>query len=608
MGQSLINTETGSYEKWAQKIAEAIASVLKIDVTIMDDDFMRIAGTGQYKVALGKRIERKTAFDYCLQNGVPYMIERSADHPICVECPQMNDCREEAEICVPIFCRQDVIGVIGMVAFSKGQKETFLADSDTYLNYVQKMAALLGAKYVEIDMADKNALLSKRLETIIGMISEALIVYSIDGKVIYENAALGKLLEEVHFQGKRHFFAKLWQHKTVQRFIASMAESWEMQELLMEENGNHYSFMVSIRRLSGHDDSREMIITLQNFKKIEKKIMQTSAGTQVPFSFDDIIGSSSAIDEVKALARQAATSDSSIFIMGESGTGKEIFARAIHNASKRRYQPFIPINCGAIPDELLESELFGHEKGAFTGAFRTKIGKFEVADNGTIFLDEIGEMPIHLQVKLLRVLQEQEICRIGSNQIKKINIRVISATNQDILQKMKAGTFRADLYYRLNIIPIEIPPLCERKHDILELADYFLTYYAKLLHHDICTLTDDAKSLLCKYHWPGNVRELQNVMEYAVGLNRDGVIDTDTILTRLRIKEEPLSPVQRRAVSSLAVYLDECEASYLCQAVKAWRNGEKTEQDICSELKISRATLYRKLRRHEISINIDTVS
>jgi two-component system NtrC family response regulator len=252
-----------------------------------------------------------------------------------------------------------------------------------------------------------------------------------------------------------------------------------------------------------------------------------------------IIAESNKMKEVLSLAVRVAQSSSSVLLYGESGTGKELLARAIHYSSPRRTKRFVAISCAALPETLLESELFGYEKGAFTGAVKSKPGKFEVANGGTLFLDEIGDIPLSIQVKLLRVLQEREIERLGSNEPRKVDVRIISATNQKLEEKIKEGKFREDLYYRLNVVTIEIPPLRERKEDIIPLANHFLEKFKRELGKPIEGFTREARELLLSYNWPGNVRELQNVIERAVVLTRSNLIGKgDLPLPTPREKEE----------------------------------------------------------------------
>jgi len=240
--------------------------------------------------------------------------------------------------------------------------------------------------------------------------------------------------------------------------------------------------------------------------------------------FDEIIGSSRALEFVLAEVERVAMTDSTVLVLGETGTGKELIARAIHNISARCGRPFVKLNCSAIPFDLLESELFGHEKGAFTGAVAQKIGRFEMADSGTLFLDEIGDLPLALQPKLLRVLQEQEFERLGSVQTHRINVRLVAATHRDLGEMVAKKEFRSDLYYRLNVFPVVLPPLRERREDIPQLATHFVEKFARRMGKRIDRIPQDILDAFVSYSWPGNVRELQNLIERAVIRSNDGVL------------------------------------------------------------------------------------
>jgi formate hydrogenlyase transcriptional activator len=240
--------------------------------------------------------------------------------------------------------------------------------------------------------------------------------------------------------------------------------------------------------------------------------------------FDEIIGNSPALEFALAEVERVAPTDSTVLILGETGTGKELIARAIHNISPRCGRPFIKLNCSAIPFDLLESELFGHEKGAFTGAVAQKIGRFEMADTGTLFLDEIGDLPLALQPKLLRVLQEQEFERLGSGRTHRINVRLVAATHRDLGEMVSQKEFRSDLYYRLNVFPVVLPPLRERRQDIPQLATHFVEVFARRMSKRIDHIPEGVLDAFVSYSWPGNVRELQNLIERAVIRSNDGVL------------------------------------------------------------------------------------
>lgn len=254
-----------------------------------------------------------------------------------------------------------------------------------------------------------------------------------------------------------------------------------------------------------------------------------------------IIGHSSEINDLVDVVMQVSTSDITILVYGESGVGKEVFARAIHNSSKRVGKELISVNCGAIPEGILDSELFGHKKGAFTGAFEGRKGYFEIADGGTLFLDEIAEMPLTTQVKVLRAIEFKEFMRIGAETVTKVDVRIIAATNKDLQEEVNSRRFREDLFFRLKAVSLSIPPLRKRKEDIELLANHFLEAYASANKITSPKITQDALTILLDYNWPGNVRELKNAIETAVALNRNGVLDIDSFSDLVINREENYS-------------------------------------------------------------------
>ncbi len=252
-----------------------------------------------------------------------------------------------------------------------------------------------------------------------------------------------------------------------------------------------------------------------------------------------IVGQSIQIQRVLTLIDKLSKTDSTVLIMGESGTGKELVAKMIHQKSQRGEKPFIPVNCAAIPSELLEAELFGYEKGAFTGASTTRQGRFELANEGTIFLDEIGDMPLHLQVKILRVIQDRSFERIGGTKSIQVDVRIIAATNKNLENEVKEGRFREDLFWRLNVVPVVIPPLRERKEDIPLLCDYFIDKFSKKFGYSL-KINSQVMEIFLNYHWPGNVRELENLIERLYVLNDGGTVSVEDIPERIRFGENLL--------------------------------------------------------------------
>jgi two-component system response regulator HydG len=310
-----------------------------------------------------------------------------------------------------------------------------------------------------------------------------------------------------------------------------------------------------------------------------------------------LIGASEVMQKVFKIVEKVARTDSSVFVWGESGTGKELVARAIHTNSKRKDGPFIKVNCGALTETLLESELFGHQKGAFTGAIKTKLGRFELADTGTLFLDEIGDVPMSMQVKLLRALQEQEFERVGGEAPIKVDVRIISATNKDLEKEVAEGRFREDLFYRLHIIPMTLPPLRDRRDDIPVLVSHFIEKLAPRTNAEIRSIADDALGRLMAYGWPGNVRELENVIEQSLVFAEGSQIGVEALPAAFqgRGDEERLDVPKEMSLPDI---LEDLERQLILKAFKK-AGGVKTET--ARLLGIKTSALYYKLDKYEVS-------
>ena len=314
--------------------------------------------------------------------------------------------------------------------------------------------------------------------------------------------------------------------------------------------------------------------------------------------FERIIGNSVALESVLGQVEQVAPTDSTVLIEGETGTGKELIAHAIHNASQRCGRAFIKLNCAAIPLDLLESELFGHEKGAFTGAIAQKIGRFEMADKGTLFLDEVGDIPPALQPKLLRVLQEQEFERLGSGRTHKVDVRLVAATNRDLLKMVARGQFRSDLYYRLNVFPILLPALRERREDIPALVTHFVKLFTRRMGKQVDSIPPDTMAAFQWYSWPGNIRELQNLVERAVILSRDGALPNPL---RKKQTEMVIPSVHRTRTLHSSMTWEDSDRSLILETLEeaGWIVGGPG--GAAARLGLKRTTLLAKMRRLGIS-------
>jgi DNA-binding NtrC family response regulator len=351
---------------------------------------------------------------------------------------------------------------------------------------------------------------------------------------------------------------------------------------------------------SGRDDILLHIKRAVEYHSLKRENLGLKKEIHEKYSYDNIIGNSEPIQKIFSLISKIVDSESNILILGETGTGKELVARTIHFNSNRADAPFIPVNCGAIPADLLESELFGHEKGAFTGAVSSRQGRFERADKGTIFLDEIGELAFPLQVKLLRVIQEREFERVGGNKTVQVDVRIIAATNQDLELEVKEKNFREDLFYRLNVIPITLPSLRDRKEDIPLLAKHFLDIMAKSKSRDIAEITDEALTVFKHYQWPGNIRELENIIERVVILkHEDGPITVDDLPEKMReISRSVGAPLDIPDDGvKLTKILEDMERSYI---LKAMEQSGGVKSKAAELLGINRTTLIEKMRKKGI--------
>ena len=308
-------------------------------------------------------------------------------------------------------------------------------------------------------------------------------------------------------------------------------------------------------------------------------------------NFEEIVGRSPALRSVLQEIETVAPTDSTVLIYGETGTGKELIARAIHNLSSRCGRPFIKLNCAAIPFDLLESELFGHEKGAFTGAIAQKIGRFELADKGTLFLDEVGDIPLPLQPKLLRVLQEQEFERLGSGRTHQVDVRLVAATHRNLVEMVKQNEFRSDLYYRLNVFPVPLPPLRARREDIPALVEHFVEIYSRRMGRQIDQISPETMSELTSYPWPGNIRELQNFIERSVILTSGNVLESPLASLRNAAEAQSLGPIT----------MEDAERDHIRKTLEQTRWIVSGPNGAAARLGIKRSTLYFRMQKLGIS-------
>ncbi len=586
-------------KKDIQNIAHAISSALKIDVTIVDEKLVRIAGTGNYIKKVGEQISELSAFGIARQTGESFIIENPRVDDICKMCSMKDQCNEWGEVCCPIMLGGRSVGVIGLIAFDEEQKGRMVENKKQLLDFVNRMSELISSKLKAEKKTVELRVEARRLQTLLNNMDKAVVSVDSKGKIDRWNQKFIRAFKlDDNIEGKSIFdildFIKIdeilgikeRQRSTnfiYKKGLYSFRGIYNINPIILEENVEGFVFDFL--------DTRSIIKDFNEITTFEDNI-----------TFDNIVGNSRAMQRVKEKAKIASSSSSTILITGESGTGKELFARSIHNSSFRRGYPFIAINCAAIPEALLESELFGYEEGAFTGAKKGgKMGKFELADKGTIFLDEIGDMSLHLQAKLLRVLQERKIEKIGSDYNIPVDVRIIAATNKELGRMVSLGEFREDLYYRLNVIPIMVPPLIERKEDIPVLVENIIKECSQKLLKNVRGIEPEALDVICEYNWPGNVRELQNVIEYSVNMTTSESITIDDIPEKISggaayEYEECEKSAGHEEIRPLA----QMERDEIIRALDRFKEYKSGKEKAAKALGISRATLYRKIKEYGI--------
>lgn len=577
-----------------KQVAEVISIVLKVDVTIVDAQQRRIAATGKYRNRVDQQIATDSLFTKALKDGSSLVVTDTFRSEHCKACSGKDKCMELAHLCCPINANGRTVGLISLVAFTDKQRQRLLSQENNYINFIGKMANLLGSKLLEEESGAKLRLQKKQLEAIFESVTEGLVSVDSHGTVSACNKNAASLLQRLPEEMLGVSVEQIFPNSNIINLAGQGKTSTVTLQFKGARDGTLF-LLATITPILSADTPQGAVLTLRTIHSVYEMANKVSAGESFS-GFDLIIGASLSMRKALDVARKAAALDSTILIQGESGTGKELFARALHQESSRRNQAFVAINCGAIPDALLESELFGYEGGAFTGS-RTggKPGKLELADGGTIFLDEIGDMPIHLQVKLLRFLQDNRIERLGGTQAKFINARVIAATNQNLEVLMQEGRFRKDLYYRLNVVPIEIPPLRERKEEIALLVEFFLNKYSQVYAKKVFHISRDAYKVLQAYDWPGNVRELENCIEYAMTVCDGTEINLEHLPGRIKGGRQ-----QEPGEAPDIMPLEQMEKELLLRAWQKYGNSGEGTLMIARALKIGRATVYRKLKKYGI--------
>ncbi|EPT8050287.1 sigma 54-interacting transcriptional regulator [Escherichia coli] len=570
-----------------QRFARMLASVLQVE--IVDENLCRVAGTGAYGKFLGRQLSGNSRLlRHVLETKTEKVVTQSRFDPLCEGCDSKENCREKAFLGTPVILQDRCVGVISLIAVTHEQQEHISDNLREFSDYVRHISTIFVSKLLEDQGPGDN--ISKIFATMIDNMDQGVLVVDDESRVQFVNQTALKTLGVV-------------QNNIIGKPI-------RFRPLTFESNFTHGH----MQHIVSWDDKSELIIgQLHNIQGRQLFLMafhQSHTSFSVANAPDEphieqLVGECRVMRQLKRLISRIAPSPSSVMVVGESGTGKEVVARAIHKLSGRRNKPFNAINCAAIPEQLLESELFGYVKGAFTGASANgKTGLIQAANTGTLFLDEIGDMPLMLQAKLLRAIEAREILPIGASSPIQVDIRIISATNQNLAQFIAEGKFREDLFYRLNVIPITLPPLRERQEDIELLVHYFLHLHTRRLGSVYPGIAPDVVEILRKHRWPGNLRELSNLMEYLVNVVPSGEVIDSTLLPPNLLNNGTTEQSDVTEVSEAHLSLDDAGGTALeemeKQMIREALSRHNSKKQVADELGIGIATLYRKIKKYEL--------
>lgn len=570
-----------------KKYANTISKIFSMDVGICDKNLIRITGSGPQKI--GEKI-KGIANSTTLKTKETTVILNPRIDKICQGCSEKKSCKEELEISTPIIYKDEIIGLISLVSFDYKQKIKVVENLENYLDFIKQMAELIGIRFKEFNEKMESSEREKILSTILNIMQRGVLRYNSRNEITNANEfsfkTFGKNIigEKLRLTSQNDFLMEqeIYKLKIKNKELTVLGKSLSFESFGIKEKIFIFDDMDKV-----NDGIRELI-------KVPNSV-----------SVDDIIGESDFVRVLKKRIKHVANSKSTVLITGESGTGKELVARSLHYHSNRNNAPFVVINCAAIPESLLESELFGYVRGAFTGADKNgRMGKFEQANGGVIFLDEIGDMSLYLQAKILRVLQEKKVTRIGSNIDIDLDIRIIAATNVDLEKKIKEKQFREDLYYRLKVIPFDLYPLRRRKEDIIPITNNLIKKYNRITEKNIEFIDTEVEKVFLNYSWPGNIRELENVVEFMFNMSENSdILSLATIPEKLYEKEKKEIYKEEKNITSQIECIEDfkrIEREYIKKALKIYGNNTEGKKKVAEKMEIGLTTLYRKIQKYNL--------
>lgn len=583
-----------------QKWSETVALALDADVAVADKNLTRIVGTGNFYDKIDESCAEDSLFAKVINSGSPNInLVKGED---CITCSNSENCSEFANMSYPIKIEEDVVGVISFASFDGDKADMMRLKKDEYFNMLKHTAEIIEKEIIEIKVTNQLRSDITEVNEIINRLNKGIIILNPNHEIIHINSKALRTLN-INLSNK----------KVIEENINDFIKEIKLQDTGNKDivgcwriNGKETKVMYSINEIFLKNSEISLMISFDEMQDIIN-IAKTYENKNKIF-FANIIGNSKSLLESINRSRVAAGTDSTILIQGDSGTGKELFARSIHNESLRREGQFVAINCASIPENLIESELFGYEKGAFTGAnLSGKKGKIELANNGTLFLDEIGELPLCLQTRLLRVLQERSVDKLGGLEPIDVNIRVISATNRNLRDLVRDGKFRLDLFYRLNVIPVNLPSLKDREEDVFLCSEYIIKKLCIRMNREIKMLSDEVKEAFRRYEWLGNIRELENVLEHGICFARDKYIRLndlpeyffeDNLMNKAHIKlnSNELLLNQNKSLEELKI---EFEKSIIEELLTVYGDTVEGKKAVAEKLNIGLTTLYRKINGYE---------
>jgi transcriptional regulator with PAS, ATPase and Fis domain len=584
-----------------KEFVEATKSAFKIDVMVVDENKKIIAATGELEKMVGEMIVDSGIIntEIFTNRKKHFIVSDTMNNPMCKKCNKYGKtCSYKRVVATGIYDNNELKGVISLNALNDRQVEFMNDNEENIANFLHIVSNMLNSKIIEKKVLLELRSSTKFLDAIYSNITKGVIITDKDEKITKVNKYMQNIIsaEEEEILGKR--IKEVFRDYPVE--TTEITDATTHNEISIKVDGQT-KFLIYTTMEIVHDNLNKGTAYFFDDTKLINEISYKSFERNDSINLDNIITNDVVMINFKSTVRRISKTDSTILLLGETGTGKELFARSIHHESTRTTKPFVAINCGAIPETLIESELFGYERGTFTGANnRGKHGKFFFADKGTIFLDEVENMPLYLQQKLLRVIDRKEVERIGSHECIPIDVRIISATNKDLLEMVKRGEFREDLYHRLNVIGLNIPPLRERGQDVLVLSNYFINIFNKRFNKKIIGLSSEVRSIFLKYNWKGNIRELQNTIEYSINMETTDYIEFENLPTSLRSIANGLENSKPNMTINQIEPLEIIERRYIKKALEICGNNDNGIIETSKHLGISRSTMYRKIKKYDI--------